>query len=144
MKYIVYVMLLVMFFGLVVGNVVVVDYKFNFFILVYEGVIMWNVFSGVNVYLVFYLLNGIEIVVNFYMLVNFDVVWKYLIIVVVYFNGGVKEQVVGLYVQCLVEQGYIVIIVDVVYQGVSGGQLCSVDMFFYCIEDIYGMVDFIS
>lgn len=59
-------------------------------------------------------------------------------------NGGVKEQVAGLYAQRLAEQGYIAITADAAYQGASGGQPRSVDMPSHRIEDIHGMADFIS
>ena len=69
---------------------------------------------------------------------------KYPTIVVAHPNGGVKEQVAGLYAQRLAEQGYIAITADAAYQGASGGQPRSVDMPSHRIEDIHGMADFIS
>ncbi len=59
-------------------------------------------------------------------------------------NGGVKEQVAGLYAQRLAEQGYITIAADAAYQGASGGEPRSVDKPAYRIEDIHGMADFIT
>ena len=59
-------------------------------------------------------------------------------------NGGVKEQVAGLYAQRLAEQGYITITADAAYQGASGGQPRNVDKPAYRIEDIHGMADFIA
>ena len=64
--------------------------------------------------------------------------------VVAHPNGGVKEQVAGLYAQRLAEQGYITITADAAYQGASGGQPRSIDKPAYRIEDIHGMADFIS
>jgi uncharacterized protein len=59
-------------------------------------------------------------------------------------NGGVKEQVAGLYAQHLAEQGYFTITADAAYQGGSGGEPRSVDKPAYRTEDIHGMADFLS
>jgi hypothetical protein len=59
-------------------------------------------------------------------------------------NGGVKEQVAGLYAQRLAEQGYITIAADAAYQGASGGQSRNVDKPAYRTEDIHGMADYIA
>ena len=59
-------------------------------------------------------------------------------------NGGVKEQVTGLYAQRLAEQGYITLVADASYQGASGGNPRHTDKPQYRIEDIHGMVDYIS
>jgi fermentation-respiration switch protein FrsA (DUF1100 family) len=65
-------------------------------------------------------------------------------VVVAHPNGGVKEQVAGLYAQRLAEQGYITITADAAYQGASGGMPRSVDKPANRIEDIHGMADYIS
>jgi uncharacterized protein len=75
---------------------------------------------------------------------NYDQQQKYPAIVVAHPNGGVKEQVAGLYAQHLAEQGYITITADAAYQGGSGGAPRSVDKPAYRIEDIHGMADFIT
>ncbi|WP_433925801.1 alpha/beta hydrolase [Stenotrophomonas nematodicola] len=144
MKHIVHATLLAMSLGLAAGNAAAADYKLNPFTLAYEGAITRNVPSGVNVHSVFYPLNGIEIAANFYTPANFDAARKYPTIVVAHPNGGVKEQVAGLYAQRLAEQGYIAITADAAYQGASGGQPRSVDTPSHRIEDIHGMADFIS
>ncbi|MCJ8165112.1 alpha/beta hydrolase [Pontibacter sp. E15-1] len=59
-------------------------------------------------------------------------------------NGGVKEQVAGLYAQRLAELGYITITADAAYQGASGGMPRNVDKPAHRIEDIHAMGDFIS
>lgn len=59
-------------------------------------------------------------------------------------NGGVKEQVAGLYAQRLAEQGYITITADAAYQGGSGGTPRNIDKPANRIEDIHAMADFIS
>lgn len=53
--------------------------------------IIENVNGIVNICLVRYVLNWISIVVNVYILFEYDILKSYLVIVVVYFNGGVKE-----------------------------------------------------
>ncbi|WP_410687760.1 alpha/beta hydrolase [Avibacterium paragallinarum] len=59
-------------------------------------------------------------------------------------NGGVKEQVAGLYAQKLAEQGFITIAADAAYQGASGGEPRQTDKPFNRINDVHGMVDFLE
>lgn len=122
----------------------VADQKNNPFGLVYGGAIMKNVKGQVNIHPVTYKLNGLDIVANVYTPANYDASQKYPAIVVAHPNGGVKEQVAGLYAQRLAEQGYITITADAAYQGGSGGQPRSVDKPTNRIEDIHGMADFIT
>jgi len=120
------------------------DYRNNPFTLVYEGAITENVNGKVNIHPVTYKLNGIDISANVYTPANYDSNKKYPAIVVAHPNGGVKEQVAGLYAQHLAEQGYITIAADAAYQGASGGTPRNVDKPANRIEDIHGMADFIS
>ena len=120
------------------------DKKENPFGLVYGGAITENVKSQVNIHPVTYKLNGLDIAANVYTPANYDPNQKYPAIVVAHPNGGVKEQVAGLYAQRLAEQGYITITADASYQGASGGQPRNVDKPANRIEDIHGMADFIS
>lgn len=64
--------------------------------------------------------------------------------VVAHPNGGVKEQVAGLYAQRLAESGYITIAADAAYQGASSGLPRNVDKPAFRIEDIRGMADYIT
>jgi uncharacterized protein len=91
-----------------------------------------------------YQLNGIDIAANVYTPANYDKSKKYPTIVVAHPNGGVKEQVAGLYAQHLAELGYITITADAAYQGGSGGEPRNTDKPANRIEDIHGMADFIS
>jgi fermentation-respiration switch protein FrsA (DUF1100 family) len=75
---------------------------------------------------------------------NFNPNNKFPAVVVAHPNGGVKEQVAGLYAQRLAEQGYITIAADAAYQGASGGLPRNVDKPSNRIEDIHGMADFIT
>lgn len=59
-------------------------------------------------------------------------------------NGGVKEQVAGLFAQRLAENGYIAIAADASFQGASEGTPRMVDNPAYRVEDIHGMADALS
>lgn len=120
------------------------DYKQNPFTLAYDGAIAENVKGRVNLHAVTYTLNGIRISANVYTPANYDPGSKYPAVVIAHPNGGVKEQVAGLYAQRLAEQGYITIAADAAYQGASGGMPRNVDKPANRIEDIHGMADFIT
>jgi uncharacterized protein len=126
------------------GAAMAADYKLNPFTLTYEGAIPENVKGKVNIHPVTYKLNGIDISANVYTPANYDPSHKYPAVVVAHPNGGVKEQVAGLYAQRLAEQGYITIAADAAYQGASGGLPRNVDKPANRIEDIHGMADFIT
>lgn len=126
------------------ANTMAADYQQNPFTLTYEGAITENVQGKVNMQTVHYKLNGIDIAANVYTPANFDASKKYPAIVVAHPNGGVKEQVAGLYAQKLAEQGYVAIAFDAAYQGASGGLPRYIDKPINRIEDIRGAADFIS
>ena len=119
-------------------------YKQNPFTLVYEGAITKNEIGKVNIHPVTYKIKEITIVANVYTPSNFDSSKKYPTIVIAHPNGGVKEQVAGLYAQRLADQGYITITADAAYQGGSGGEPRNVDKPANRIEDIHAMADYIS
>ena len=112
--------------------------------LVYCDAISENVVGKVNIHPVSYEVGGIGVVANIYTPANYDSSKEYVAIVVAHPNGGVKEQVAGLYAQRLAELGYITIAADARYQGASGGEPRNTDRPANRIEDIHGMVDFIS
>ncbi len=116
----------------------------NPYTLVYEGAITENVVGQVNIHPVSYKIKDINIVANVYTPANFDTAKKYPTIVIAHPNGGVKEQVAGLYAQRLANQGYITITADAACQGGSGGTPRNVDKPANRIEDIHAMADFIS
>lgn len=112
--------------------------------LVYAGAIVKNEKGKVNIHPVTYKINNLEIAANVYTPPNYDASKKYPTVVVAHPNGGVKEQVAGLYAQRLAERGYITIAADAAYQGASGGHPRNVDKPQYRVEDIHGMADFIA
>ena len=116
----------------------------NPFGLVYTGAITENVKGKVNIHAVSYTLNSLKIAANVYTPAEYDAAKKYPAVVVAHPNGGVKEQVAGLFAQRLAENGYITIAADASYQGSSEGTPRNVDKPHYRTEDIHGMADYIS
>ncbi|MFT8464913.1 alpha/beta hydrolase [Acetobacter persici] len=120
------------------------NYKKNPFTLVYKGAITENLPGQVNIHPVSYMLHGLKIAANVYTPPGYTTTLKYPAIVVAHPNGGVKEQVAGLYAQRLAELGYVTITADAAYQGASEGEPRQTDKPYYRIEDIHGMADFVS
>lgn len=79
----------------------------NPFGLVYEGAIAKNEKGKVNIKSVTYTSRGLKIAANLYLPSDFNPRAKIPAIIVAHPNGGVKEQVAGLYAQKLAESGYI-------------------------------------
>lgn len=116
----------------------------NPFGLVYKGAITENKNGEVNIKPVSYKIRENKIVANIYTPANFDSNKKYPAIVVAHPNGGVKEQVAGLYAQRLAKLGYITIVFDAAYQGGSEGLPRNVDIPANRVEDIRAAANFLS
>ena len=118
----------------------------NPFGLVYQGAITKNKAGKVNIRPVEYKVEGIKVAANLYLPADYDEKSgkTYPAVTVAHPNGGCKEQVAGLYAQRLAELGYIAIAADARYQGASGGEPRLRDYPSNRIEDISGMVDYLS
>lgn len=117
-------------------------YKNNVFGLVYDDAITSNDKGKVNINAATYQINGLDIAANVYTPANFDNTKSYPAIVIAHPNGGVKEQVSGLYAQRLAEAGFITIVADASYQGASAGLPRNVDKPANRIADIHAMADY--
>ena len=117
----------------------------NQFGLVYANAISENQQGKVSIHPVAYMLNGIRIAANVYTPADYDVmgVKKYPAVTVAHPNGGVKEQVAGLFAEKLAEMGYVTIAADAAYQGESEGTPRQRDYPENRVNDICGMVDFL-
>ncbi len=112
--------------------------------LVYENAISENRKGRVCIQPISYMLNGLKIAANVYTPADYDATQKHPALVVAHPNGGVKEQVAGLYSQLMAEQGYISLAFDAAYQGESGGEPRQTDKPANRIEDIRRAADILA
>ena len=116
----------------------------NPFGLVYADAIAENKEGAVNIHPIVYDLNGLKIAANVYTPAGYDTAKNYPALVVAHPNGGVKEQVAGLYSQRMAEAGYICLAFDAAYQGASEGEPRNTDKPAYRVEDIRRAADILA
>ena len=109
--------------------------------LVYADAITEIVQGKVNIHPITYDLGGLKIAANVYTPAGYDPAKSYSALVVAHPNGGVKEQVAGLYSQRMAEKGYICLAFDAAYQGASEGEPRNTDKPANRIEDIHRAAD---
>lgn len=112
--------------------------------LVYNDAISVNETDKVNIHPITYMLNGLKIAANVYTPAGYDASKNYPALVVAHPNGGVKEQVAGLYGQRMAEQGYVCLVFDAAYQGASQGEPRNTDKPANRIEDIHRAADILA
>lgn len=123
----------------------VLPYNGNQWGLVYNGALTDNLPGKVGIHPIEYKsLDGTPLRANIYTPSDYAPANTYAAIVVAHPNGGVKEQVSGMYAQLLAEKGYITIAFDAQFQGASGGEPRHTDKPYYRIEDIRRAADIIS
>lgn len=121
-------------------SAVAADFSKKPYGLVYDNAITENVVGKVNIHPVSYTVDGIRVAANVYTPSGYDPKKSYPAIVVAHPNGGVKEQVAGLFAEKLTGMGYITVAADARYQGASGGEPRHTDKPANRIEDINGML----
>lgn len=112
--------------------------------LVYQGAVTRNEEGKVNLHAITYPLNGLTIAANVYTPVGYTPANHYPALVIAHPNGGVKEQVAGLYAQRMAEQGYICLVFDAAYQGASTGEPRNTDKPACRVEDIHRAADILA
>lgn len=121
--------------------------------LVYENPLESNEPGAIQLTPITYMKYGIEIRANLYAPADYpaqalndehelDKTWP--AVVVSHPNGGVKEQVSGLFAQHLADQGYIALAFDAAYQGASGGWPRLTDTPHNRISDISRAADILA
>lgn len=116
----------------------------NKFGLVYAVALEDNVPGGIELRPVTYKnFDGVELAANLYLPSEFDENKSLPAVIVAHPNGGVKEQVSGLFAQRLAEQGFVTLAFDAAYQGASAGTPRQTDRPANRVEDIRAGIDYL-
>ena len=110
-------------------SAVAADFSKKPYGLVYDNAITENVVGKVNIHPVSYTVDGIRVAANVYTPSGYDPKKSYPAIVVAHPNGGVKEQVAGLFAEKLAGMGYILSLIHIckAYAGGLNGNDAAKD-----------------
>ena len=114
--------------------------KLNPWGLVYDGALTENVVGEVQIRPVTYMVDGISVSANVYLPKGYDAGKRYAAVVVSHPNGGVKEQVSGMFAQKLAEAGYVTSPYAHANDGATAPVSCLLDLMMWDATDRMALI----